>query len=443
MLLLIWEWLLWIGPWILAIGRGIIATAAVVAELGALVAALYLIYAFLVLLFDPRGAPRIQQMLANITAGGFHLFKPIFAALSGEVAGVVTGITEAIKTDGATAAAPLIDAFQGLADTALSAQRQALMGIGKSEPGNALDGASQAFKVAFGAGLSSAGVAAAFEALFPEKLNTLNGTAPMLGKLAGFDEVAGEVLGPLYENAFGRSLRYLYQSTFKPDLPSEGDAVTWHGRGLLTDDQLRTIFHFSGLKSEYETAYIDSAYRPISAFILVRIFEAGIFDHDQLVQLMTFAGLRPQDQALIEQYAAFTAPAAERAQALSALLTAAERGTVDETTVEEELANFEIPSSAVYYVQKTIGYRRLEQLAELYRKSVSEAYKTGQISDADYVPHLEAIGINQADAEAHYAIDSIMVRGKALTAAAREAAALGKQRMRAEVNAAIAAFRAG
>ena len=94
-------------------------------------------------------------------------------------------------------------------------------------------------------------------------------------------------------------------------------------------------------------------------------------------------------------------------------------------------------------IQLTVATRKLEQLAELYRKSISEAYKTGQITDAQYVPSLEAIGIGAADAQAHYAVDSIAKTGKALAQALRAEERLASQRMRAGVAAAVASYKSG
>ena len=71
----------------------------------------------------------------------------------------------------------------------------------------------------------------------------------------------------------------------------------------------------------------------------------------------------------------------------------------------QELTTLGYSSEAIDLIQLTVATRKLEQLADLYRKSISEAYKTGQITDAQYVPSLEAIGIGAADAQAHYAVD--------------------------------------
>ena len=126
---------------------------------------------------------------------------------------------------------------------------------------------------------------------------------------------------------------------------------------------------------------------------------------------------------------------------ISTLMTAAELGVFTPDEVQQNVTTSSQITDAGQLATLTIYARRLQQLTALYRKSMSEGYKTGQISDADYVPHLEAIGLPAADAEAHYAIDSITLRGKALAAEQRVANKAAAALQRAQIQAALAAFR--
>ena len=155
------------------------------------------------------------------------------------LAPIATAFLNAFNTYGGPIATELRAPIAGFVQEELNVVTAGLVANGESTPDNAVGIASAAMADAFGFGLSSAAVTAAFEALFPEKLNVLNGAGPMIAKFAGFDEVAAAVRDPLYANAFGKSLDYHFRSLFKPDLPNEADAVTWHARRLLTDAQLQ------------------------------------------------------------------------------------------------------------------------------------------------------------------------------------------------------------
>ena len=271
----------------------------------------------------------------------------------------------------------------------------------------------------------------------------LNGAGPMLAQMSGFAEVAAAVRDPLYENAFGKSLDYYFRSVFKPDLPNEADAVTWHSRRLLTDAQLQNIFNYSGLKTEYEAPFIASAYRAVPPFLLARAAEAGAIPDAQLNSILQFDGFRDQDIAALKVGWTFLALQPYINQYITAAVRSTELGVMTPQELGQSLTQANLTQDQQAWIQLTVATRKLEQLAELYRKSISEGYRYGTITDAQYVPSLEAIGIGAADAQAHYAVDSIAKTGKAAVAAVKAAERLAAQQMRAAGKAAIQGYRSG
>lgn len=370
-------------------------------------------------LFTEDGRDAWRWVWKNLIHSALETAKPILDDTAASLSVVMSAFADAWNQYGDTIRGYVTEPVEDAARKQVNTLSGYFTLLGESTPDQALERAVEAFRLAFGAGVSSAAVTAAFEAVFPEKLNTLNGVGAMTASFAGFDEVGKHVLAPLYENAFGKSLEYKYRSIFKPELPDEADAVTWHSRGLLTDDQLKKIFEFSGLKTEYEQAFVDSAYRAISPFIIERIAQTGKITDDQFKSFLQFAGLRPQDWApLIEAFHEMAIDPYKK-QALSALITAGERGIINGPDLDQGLTDLDVLPEAQKYVKLTIAYRRLEQLDTIYRKSVSEAYQYGQITDQEYIPAMENAGINQDDAAAHYAVDSIKKRGKEAIAAQR------------------------
>ena len=437
----IWEFLVAAAPLLEAIGTAIVGIFAALIELAKITAVITLILGAIEILFDPRGKQRIGNLLANIVGGGLGAASVLVKDLAPSLDGVRESLSTQITSTGASLRTALQVDFEPFVKAALSAQQDAFKTLAASTPENALDTASLAFTTAFGEGLSSFAASAAFEALLPEKLNTLNGIGPILAKLAGFDEVAGEVIGPLYKNAFGKSLEYKYAAQFKPDFPSESNAVEWHARRLDKGWKLEDVFAVSGLKSQFEEAYVASAYTAISVRSLIRAFVDVPLPIAKLRDTMEFTGNRPQDIDLMIEAMQLQSVSSLRAQYISAVMTSAERGTLTTQEVSDAITQSGQITDATQLAQLTIAVRKLEQLAEIYRKSITEAYTTGQITDAEYLPQLEAIGIAQADAEAHYAVDSIKVRGKQLSAEARAAARAAAALQRAQIQAALAAFR--
>ena len=392
-------------------------------------------------LAKPGGAIHFLTVVTNWIQGALSAAVPILKTVEADLAPIVAAFVAAFESEGGAIAGEITPAIAKIVQTQFAIAMGNLVAGGESTPANAVNQASSAMAAAFGFGLSSAGVTAAFEAAFPEKLNVLNGVGPMLAQLAGFAEVSGAIREPLYEAAFGRSARYYFNSVFKPDYPDEADAVEWHSRRLLTDAQLAAIFQISGLKAEYEVPYVQAAYRPISVRALAQAFVDVEVPVAQLRDTMRFTGNRDVDIELMVHAIELNSVRNLRAEYISTLMTAAELGVFTPDEVQQNVTTSSQITDAGQLATLTIYARRLQQLTALYRKSVSEGYKTGQISDADYVPHLEAIGLPAADAEAHYAIDSITLRGKALAAEQRVANKAAAALQRAQIQAALAAFR--
>ena len=439
----IWNFLVALAPLLSEFGAALIAIVGAVYEIFKITAAVTAFIAILDLLFDPRGAQRVGNLLANVVSGASKVARPLVTALAPELQGTVAAFVAAFQNLGPELSTSVAGPIGALAAGNYANAESNLAAGGPSTPDNAVAQAGAAFRQAFGFGIGSAATAAAFESIFPEKLNVLNGAAPAIGGMAGFEEVTSEVLGPLYRNAFGRSLEYKYRAQFKPEYPDEADAVLWNARRLLQPGQLETIFGVSGLKTEFETAFINSAYRAVPPFLLARAAEAGAIPDAQLNSILQFDGYRDQDIAALKVGWAYLAVLPYINQYITAAVRSTELGTMTPQELGQSLTDANLNQDQQAWIQLTVATRKLEQLAELYRKSVSEAYKYGQITDAQYVPSLEAIGISAADAQAHYAVDSIAKQGKAAVAALKAEERLAAQRMRAAGNAAIAGYKSG
>ena len=360
--------------------------------------------------------------LSNGIKGAIISWTPIITTLEDQLEPIVSTIVNSIATRGPPIAQAVRAPVAALANGIFSASSAALEGLGESQPDTATAVAADAMADAFGAGLGSFAVSAAFEALFPEKLNVLNGVGPMLAQMAGFEEIAKAVREPLYENAFGTALKYYYKSQFKPEFADEGDAVQWHSRRLLSEEDLREVFKYSGLKAKYEDAYVNSAYRAIQPRALASLVQDVVFPTDDMTALLQFAGIRDADIARLLPLMEENSVKNVRNEYLGAVTRAAEMGTIDDPTLDGHLDSLNFSDKAKNYVHLTVAVKRLEQLAELYRRSVTALYETNQLDDSQYVPALQAIGINDADANAHFAIDSARKKGRELLKEERDLA---------------------
>jgi len=394
-------------------------------------------------LFTPSGRNAWAWFFNNVIAAALGQAKPLLAELAPSLASIVAAFADAFSTTGPSLASTVAAPAAAFAAKNFATAAANLTAAGESTADNALDQAGKAISDAFGLGMSSAAVTAAFEALFPERLNTLNGIGPMLAQMAGFADISAAIRDPLYRAAFGKSAEYHFNSIFTPNLPDAHTAAQWLARGIIGTAEFNILYVASGLKEVYSPNITEAAYRPLQPRMFAALLADENFPTDVVNHALTFAGIRPEDKAFLLAALQNNSTKAVRQQYLSALERSVELGTDTPAALAQAMASMNYSDDAQSWVQLTVAERKLEQLAELYRKSITEAYMTGQITDAQYVPSLEAVGIDAADAEAHYAVDSIRKTGKVILAATRATAALERRQASAAMRAAIATYRAG
>jgi len=300
-----------------------------------------------------------------------------------------------------------------------------------------------ALKQASYLGVGSRVVTTLFELFLPKNMNVFNWIGPWLAQLAGFDQIFAADRGPQIQHAIGNLAQYRAASDYLTVAPPAFNAAQLFARGLISAEQRDRLLSWGGLMAEFQPSVQQGAYRPVQPFLLARMANSGVIPLTDVRTLLQFAGFRATDIDLLLKGFAALALQPYQQQYLVASVRSAELGTITPEELADDMNFIGLNQQQQGLVQLTVSTRKLEQLAELYRKSISEAYGYGTLTDEQYIPALEAIGISAADAEAHYAIDSAKKNGKAFVAAQKAALKVQNQRNRAAENAAIAGFKNG
>jgi hypothetical protein len=337
----------------------------------------------------------------------------------------------------------ILSAFGATAGAFSEAIEADLGALGHIRPGQGLAEFKKAMSDAFAFGFGAHLTAVTAELIMPLKHLGIPTIAALMAEFSGFKELVGAYHGPLIYNAIRVPSMADHAAKFRSRPPAARDADDWLSRRLITPAAHADAIAWSGLMPEYEAAESAGVYRPLQPRMFATLLLDQPFPAAQVKDALEYAGIRPADVDFLLPALELASTKNVRQQFLAAVVRSAELGTTTPAELDQELTLLNFSDDAKHWVQLTVATRKLQQLAELYRKSISEAYKYGQITDQQYVPSLEAIGIARADAEAHYAIDSIAKSGKAAAAALKAEERLAAQRMRAESNAAIASFRAG
>lgn len=361
----------------------------------------------------------------------------------GEVTDLGQTIQNGIAALWAAGEAAVGTVFGPIIESILTLHDDTIANLVNVQPGQEEAGITALLNEAITAGMGAHLGAVLSEAIDPLKQLGFPTMAALLAQFAGFAEILAGWIGVEISEKVAKPHRYAMAAQARSTQYDARTAAMLEARGLIPAGSSAQYMIWAGYADALQGPLLAAAYRPVQPRMFATLLQDEPFPSATVASALAFAGLRPADQAFLLAQLELASSKNVRQQFLMASVRAAELGTItaQELTSDMNLLNYS--QDAQSWVQLTVATRRLEQLAELYRKSVSEAYKYGLITDAQYVPALENIGISYADAEAHYAIDSIAKQGKALLAAERAAARLLTQQERAAQRAAIEGFRNG
>jgi hypothetical protein len=443
-LLAIWDFLVALGPFLTALAGVITSVATALWEIVKIGALVTVIGAAIEIIFDyPRGAQRVGNALGNLVHGALTISQPLITALSPSLQGIVKAFVSEFQTTGPGLADSVAEPVGSFAAANFNSTVAAMSGVTESTADNAIDQAAAAIKDAFGKGLSATAVAASFEAMFPERLNTLNGIAPLLGEMAGFADVSSAIREPLYRAAFGRSAEYKFAAQFEPNLPDVGHATEWLARRIIGQAEFDGLFEPTGIKGEYQVNYEAAAYRPISPRLLTNLLIDQPFDATKVQAMLEDAGISPANIGVLLPAYEFNSVKALRQAYVASLEKSFELGSITEDELRADLASVGYSATAQNLVILRVAQQRLDALLSLYRRETSVLYKTNQLTDANYLATLEAGGLDPTLAEGYFGLDSAAVHGKELAAAARAAAKLEGQQIKLALATTKSAFLAG
>lgn len=382
-------------------------------------------------IYTPKGRGLLKWLFINTVTDTLEASAYTIGNLTGAANGVVRTLIDAFNGPGKGIVAELTGPMAMAAEAAVKAVSSHLTAAHNVKPADWQKNANDAMRDAFSFGLASYGASAAFEALFPEKLNALNGIGPMLATMAGFEEVTTAWLRPHLDAAIARPARYEANARTRSAQLVEMAALNLYARGIITEADARQYLAYAGYPREQIDAQLAGAFRPMSPFVLAASLSDGSVDDATIRRTLTYSGFRREDQDLVIQAFHERLQQPYRQAALGALKTARERGVITDAEFQDGLNSLHVPDEVKGFINVEVGYRQLVQLTDLYRKGLDSAAEYKLIPISEYEPQLEAIGIDKADADAHTAIITNKVMGKdalaeerLLDAAARQARAI-------------------
>src|SRR5258708_31049478 len=120
----------------------------------------------------------------------------------------------------------------------------------------------------------------------------------------------------------------------------------------------------TGLPSQLEHATREAAYRGISAFILIRLIETGIFSDADIVDELTFSGMRPTSQHRLLAGAAYIGSKPERDKLRAALERFYAAGMISDNDLVGRLQSAEHNTDRLNLTLETVQLEKQIALAK-------------------------------------------------------------------------------
>ena len=196
-----------------------------------------------VVLLDPKGGEKLTVAMKALVISVNYLLGALIWFGAPGLLGTVNAVVAGFQGFGNPITAAVGPLFESLVTGFLTSQKTLLDSGTTVDPAQWESAAANALGGATLFGLGSFAVSAAFEALLPKRLNTLNSVGPILATLAGFGEVIGEILGPQYKAAFGRLSEYDANQRHRTLAPEGMLAEEMYARGSSIQNQYQKLIN--------------------------------------------------------------------------------------------------------------------------------------------------------------------------------------------------------
>ena len=248
-------------------------------------------------------------------------------------------------------------------------------------------------------GLGSFAISAGFEAIFPEKLNTLNSLGPMLATLSGFEEVTRAALGPVLYAGIAQPARYDANSKFRSLMPSLMDARIMYARGKITPAQFQQLAAFAGLAGEWVPATEAVSFRPMSPFFVANAFVDQPLDPNVLTPMFVDMGLSPQNQQVAMAAIRNRSLQQVRTQYESEAIKAYEQGVLSDVELDEVFDALGWSTEARQLARSRALLTRRETLGKEVETQIKMLVSAGLMDGQTALQQLEAAGVQDWKAQ--------------------------------------------
>ena len=242
-------------------------------------------------------------------------------------------------------------------------------------------------------GLTSA-IAAKFMAYWGWDIGEpLTKLSELISTAIGYEELRDVQIGPYIRNGIAKVADMQAKALFQQELPGASAVFSWVARGLLDSARADQLAALDGLHFSLRGPALQSAYHGMQARQLIRLSGTGLFTEGDLVDELTFSGMRPASQKRLLTAAPWLATNSQRGKLKATLEKFYIEGFLSDADLDQELAQLnhntdgDAMSLRASQIEKQIVFAKRLEVA------YSKQFISGFIVDTQYRALLEGIGL--------------------------------------------------
>jgi hypothetical protein len=385
----------------------------------------------------------IKATVTNAVNAFIQATPGLMSTLAADLQPLATQIETAVTTVGGGIRAALEPGLASIGTQAFNTIAESLGGNKDVTPDQWETIAGKLFGDAAGFGLSSFAVSAAFESIFPEKLNTLNSVGPLLATLAGFEEVTHAGIAPMLYAYVAQPARYDANSKARSLLPDLMTARIMLSRRLITQDQFNTLVAYAGLSPDWVAADTSLSYRPIQARALATAIVDTPFPTSTMTAILEDNGFSDSNVNFLLGVLQYNSTKNLRNSYISETLTAYGDGVVSDSELNQILTSQGWSDDAVTMATNRALIMRRVKLATEVSSQVVSLVTAGLLTPDEGLQQLEAAGVVDWQANLKITLATTKAELQQARQSAAAAAKLELTRQRNLTRAAIAEYERG
>lgn len=267
--------------------------------------------------------------------------------------------------------------------------------------------------------------------------------AELIAGAVGLEELRDVTIGPLIRNGIAAVADMQAKKTFRQHLPGAGAIASLYARGLLGQAGTDNALALNGLGDSLIELEKKAAYHGLQARQLIRAFESGLFNADDLTDEMTFSGMRPASQHRMQLLAPYLATQSARSQLRSAIEAAYEAGLLSDSDFDARMDGSQHNVDGPSLHRAAVQLKKHLALTKELEASYTTLHEGGITDQATFRAQLEGLGLQPDKVNSLIAVAESKLTVTLKRKADAEERTLVRETVAAERKAAIENFKRG